>query len=169
MTSDDGQALRVWFRLIRLNSRMEGVIAERLRAIGLSVPQCDILTSLWEQEGISQQQLAERLYVTKGNISGLVDRLVTAGLVERRAPEGDRRAHAVFLTALGRTAAEKAIAAQRLLVGETFGRLSEGELATFESILLFLRDRLRSRPAAGHAHGPSAPASESRKSGRSAS
>jgi DNA-binding MarR family transcriptional regulator len=168
MMRDDGQALRVWFRLIRLNSRMESIVAERLRDIGLSVPQCDILTSLWEQEGISQQQLAERLYVTKGNISGLVDRLVAAGLVERRAPEGDRRAHAVFLTEPGRQAAEKAIAAQRLFVAETFGRLSESELDGFETTLLLLRDRLWSGQTAGHAYtSPTAPR-ESRKNGRSA-
>ncbi len=44
-------------------------------------------------------------YVTKGNISGLIDRLVAAGLVERRAIAADKRQHAIFLTEAGRKAA----------------------------------------------------------------
>ena len=79
------RAIRVWFRLIRLQSRVQSTVADQLRAIDLSVPQCDVLTTLTEAEGISQQELAQRLYVTKGNISGLLDRLERAGLVERRS------------------------------------------------------------------------------------
>src|SRR6202167_3022306 len=105
-------AVRVWFRLIRLEARMQAAVGERLREIGLSVPQCDVLTTLTEAEGVSQQVLAQRLYVTKGNISGLLDRLETAGLVERRSTETDRRQYEIYLTPAGRTAAEKAIALQ---------------------------------------------------------
>ena len=61
-------AIRVWFRLIRLETRMRVAVSEGLRTIGLSVPQCDVLTTLTEKEGVSQQDLAQRLYVTKGNI-----------------------------------------------------------------------------------------------------
>ena len=78
-------AMRVWFRFMRLETRMQIAVTERLREIGLSVPQCDVLTTLTEAEGVSQQDLAKRLYVTKGNISGLLDRLENAGLVERRS------------------------------------------------------------------------------------
>ncbi len=76
------RSVRVWFRLIRLEARMQAAVGERLREIGVSIPQCDVLTTLTEQEGVSQQELAKRLYVTKGNISGLIDRLAEAGLVE---------------------------------------------------------------------------------------
>ena len=100
-------AMRVWFRLIRLEARMQVAITERLREISLSVPQCDVLTTLTEQEGVSQQLLAKRLYVTKGNISGLLDRLETAGLVERRSTESDRRQYEIYLTPAGRVAAQK--------------------------------------------------------------
>ena len=69
------RSMRVWFRLIRLEARMQAAVGERLREIGVSIPQCDVLTTLTEREGVSQQELATRLYVTKGNISGLIDRL----------------------------------------------------------------------------------------------
>ena len=139
----ESDPLRVWFRLMRLETRMRTAVAEGLRAIDLSVPQCDVLTTLTEKEGVSQQDLAKRLYVTKGNISGLIDRLVAAGLVERRAIAADKRQHAVFLTAAGRAAAEQAIACQRRFVARTLGRLPPDQLAMLERLLVATRDLVR--------------------------
>ena len=93
---------RVWLRLIRLMTRARTTMGERLGEIALSVPQLDVLSTLTEAEGVSQQELATRLYVTKGNISGLLDRLADAGLVERRSIPGDKRSHAIHLTGEGR-------------------------------------------------------------------
>ena len=141
----DSEAVRVWFRLIRLETRMRVAVADRLRRIGLSVPQCDVLTTLTEKEGVSQQDLAERLYVTKGNISGLIDRLAAADLVERRPMAADKRQHAIFLTPAGRGAAEKAIACQRAFIAETIGRLPAHKLSSLEQLLVEARDLVRER------------------------
>lgn len=137
------EALRVWFRLIRLHTRSRMAIANRLRAYDLSVPQCDVLTTLTEREGISQQELAARLYVTKGNISGLVDRLVASGLVERRSLQSDRRSHAIHLTPAGRELARKGIEAQQAFVADTFGRIAPERLAQLDDLLLELREHVR--------------------------
>lgn len=106
----------------------------------------------------SQQDLAERLYVTKGNISGLIDRLAAAGLVERRTIASDRRSHAIFLTAAGRAAAQKGIEAQRAFVTETLGRMAPADLAEFERLLLASRETVRAVEAKDEA-----PAARARK------
>jgi MarR family transcriptional regulator, organic hydroperoxide resistance regulator len=146
------RSARVWFRLIRLEARMQAAVGERLREIGVSIPQCDVLTTLTEREGVSQQELATRLYVTKGNISGLIDRLAEAGLVERRSTASDRRQHAIYLTETGRAIAERAIAVQRRWIAATFGRMTEADLEALEGKLVALRDIVRdaeaSEPAA---------------------
>jgi DNA-binding MarR family transcriptional regulator len=149
----EADAIRVWFRLLRLESRINAALASRLRALGLSAPQCDILTTLTEREGVSQQELAERLYVTKGNISGLIDRLVAGGLVERRPIAGDRRTHAIYLTPAGRGRADEAIAMQRDFVAASFGRLPPEKLAAFEDVLILIRDLIRAQSSAPSAAG----------------
>jgi len=139
----EADAVRIWFRLLRLQTRINLSITARVREIGLSVPQCDVLTTLTEREGISQQDLAARLYVTKGNISGLIDRLEAAKLVERRSIEGDRRSHAIYLTPQGRALAEQGIEVQRRFVIDTLGRMSAEDLKKFESLIVATRDLIR--------------------------
>lgn len=134
---------RVWFRFMRLHQRMLMQMTARIRKLGLSIPQFDLLSTLTEQEGISQSELAERLYVTKGNVSGLVDRLVQAGLVERRAIAGDRRSYAMHLTPEGRRLAEAGIASQRDFVASTLGKLESGDLAELDRLVLLWRDLAR--------------------------
>lgn len=140
--------LRIWFRFIRLQRRTSAAIAGELKALGLSIPQFDLLSTLTEREGVSQQELAERLYVTKGNVSGLVDRLVGAGLVERRALPADRRSHALHLTEQGRELAQAGIAAQRNYVARTLGRLSRADLAALDRLVGVWRDEARRDEAA---------------------
>lgn len=136
--------LRVWFRFVRLNRRVTSAVSGELRSIGLSIPQFDLLSTLTEREGLSQQDLAQRLYVTKGNVSGLLDRMVEAGLVERRAIPGDRRSNALHLTPKGRELAEKGLRLQRAYVARTLGALDPRDLADLERVVLAWRDLARS-------------------------
>ncbi len=142
-TDTPADPMRVWFRFLRLHRRVSGAVAGELKALGLSVPQFDVLSTLTEAEGLTQQELAARLYVTKGNVSGLIDRLDEAGLVERRAIPGDRRSYALHLTQTGRRLARDGMAAQRDYVARTLGRMPEAQLAALEHLVLAWRDTAR--------------------------
>jgi MarR family transcriptional regulator, organic hydroperoxide resistance regulator len=134
---------RVWFRTLRLMARAQVKIGLRLKIIGLSIPQFDVLSTLTEQEGLSQRALADRLYVTKGNVSGLIDRLEQAGLVERRAITGDKRSHGLYLTAIGLEAARKGIDIQKAFIVETLGQINEDNLLEMDRLSALWRDKLR--------------------------
>lgn len=139
----DADPMRLWFRFIRLNRRVTAAVGSELRALGLSIPQFDVLSTLTEREGLTQQELAGRLYVTKGNVSGLIDRLVEAGLVERHATLGDRRSHALHLTAAGSDLARKGLKVQTAYVGRTLGRLDPGAVRELERLVLLWREHAR--------------------------
>jgi DNA-binding MarR family transcriptional regulator len=144
----DAEVLRVWFRFLRLHQRITSRATQEFRAIGLSIAQFDLLSNMSEREGLTQQELAERLFVTKGNVSGLVDRLAAAGLVERRSLPGDRRSHALHLTAEGRALTEQGLALQRRLVAATLGRLAPRDLVELDRIIGQWRDIVRELPVA---------------------
>lgn len=141
--NENTDPLRIWFRMIRLQRRATNTVSTVLKGLGLSIPQFDLLTTLTEREGITQQELAERLYVTKGNVSGLLDRMVEANLVERRAIPGDRRSNALYLTQKGRDLAMAGLKAQKAYVARTLGSLPPEDLATLDRLVLAWRDRAR--------------------------
>lgn len=157
---------RIWFRFLRLHQRGHAAMSQRLRALGLSVAQFDLLSTLTESEGITQRDLAERLYVTKGNVSGLVDRLVEAGMVDRRAIPGDRRSYALHLTEEGRKAALAGMEAQQHFVDETVGRLPSADLEVLDSVISRWRDTFRAlEPRAESAEAAPKAAARSAKGG----
>lgn len=139
----DETAQKVWRRLLRVQSRLDVAVNDRLRSVGLSAAQAQILTMLADREGMTQKEIGARLYVTKGNVSGLIDRLERAGFVERRARAGDKRAHALYLTETGRARAAHAIAAERTFIRDTLGLLPEDSLLEIDRILVELRERVR--------------------------
>jgi MarR family transcriptional regulator, organic hydroperoxide resistance regulator len=136
---------RIYFRFIRLQQRVFGEMAQTLKPTGLSIPQFDVLSTLTEQQGLSQSDLAQRLYVTKGNVSGLIDRLVDAGYVERRSSPGDRRSNALFLTPDGDKAAQAGLKLQKAFVSETLGTLLPADLKLLDGIITSWRDAVRRR------------------------
>lgn len=142
--SDD--AMRAWLRFLRLNQRIARLAARVMRATGLSVPQFDLLSTLSEREGTTQQEIAERLYVTKGNISGLIDRMAEAGLVERRALPQDRRSHALYITEAGREALARGDNIQRQMIARTLGQLPDSDIRALHDILGRWRDKVRELP-----------------------
>ena len=64
-----GWEAKVVTTLLRFHNRLERRMAEALGVHGLTLPQFDVLATLWHGEGITQQELAERLLVTKGTWS----------------------------------------------------------------------------------------------------
>ena len=84
----------------RLSSRR---LSAKLASHGVTPPQWGVLVALWEQEGLSLSELAHRSFFDGPTMTGIVDRLEKAGLVERRRDSSDRRVISVYLTDQGRT------------------------------------------------------------------
>ena len=85
---------------------------EAMRPLGLTGAQADALTMIRQAGPLSLKELGELLIAEAGHPSRLVDRLVEAGLVERRPAEGDRRQVELSLTERGRELERRAEAAR---------------------------------------------------------
>lgn len=128
-------AVLAWLRLACVYQKIDRATAEHLRPWDLSVAQFDVLAQLGSAEEITQQELADRLLVTKGNASQLLARMEARGLVARR-PEG--RTLRLSLTATGRRLYDAAVPAQEALVAARFGALTADEQAQLLHLLRVL-------------------------------
>lgn len=71
--------------------------------------QWKILITLWVEDGLTQQQLAEKIFKSKVSLVKLIDGLERRGLVNRRPDPNDRRSNRIFLTPKGRSIQEQLI------------------------------------------------------------
>jgi DNA-binding MarR family transcriptional regulator len=113
-------------------------IAERL---GLALAEYWTLLNLDAPEGGFPSELARRILRDKSTMTGVVDSLEGAGLVERRRdPSGDRRFMRIVLTPEGERRRRAALDAQEAMLAERFGRLDGHELSQLRASLLHLVD-----------------------------
>src|SRR5262249_22634794 len=98
-----------WLRLARVFDRVNRASARHLAGGELSAAQCAVRARAGAKEGWPQRALAAALFVTRGNITQLLDRRERAGLIVR-GQEGRR--NRLFLTGAGRALEKRAVPAQ---------------------------------------------------------
>ena len=113
-----------WLRLLRVSQKVERDLAGQLKLWGLNNAQFDVLAHVGADEGITQQELADSLLVTKGNVAQLLDRMEKRGLIERR-PQG--RINRLFLTNEGRRTFAEVVPAHEAMIDDRLSVLSEEE------------------------------------------
>jgi DNA-binding MarR family transcriptional regulator len=113
--------LLAWMRLARVFQKVDRAASESLRCRQLSPAQVDVLAKVGSSEGISQQELANALLVTKGNVCQLLDKMEASGLLERR-PDG--RVNRLFLTEQGRRVHDEIVPRHDAMLAGYFNTLS---------------------------------------------
>ena len=91
----------LWVRLAMTFNVLYHEIKMELSKEKLTVPQLDIISCLDRSKGLPLSELAERLLVTGGNITGIIDRLERNGYVYRERDKKDRRIVRALLTEKG--------------------------------------------------------------------
>jgi DNA-binding MarR family transcriptional regulator len=91
---------------------LERVTNEAMKPLGVTGPQADAITVIGHAGPLSLKELGELLIAEAGHPSRLVDRLVEAGLVERRTAGEDRRRIELLLTPKGRRLEKRILAAR---------------------------------------------------------
>jgi DNA-binding MarR family transcriptional regulator len=128
----------------------------RLEAEGaLSTSQYFVLKLLGEHGSQTVTDLAGRLDMTTAGATGLVDRLVKAGLAGRRRDESDRRVVWVDLTADGARTLAEARNLRRSVMAELCNSLTETEVDQMVALLEKVFDRIPA-PAPAHCRQPNA-------------
>lgn len=107
---------------------------EKLAPHGVTPVQYAVLCVLWERDGQSGAELSTRLVIDSATITGLIDRLESAGLVERRPHAEDRRVKGAFLTSRGRALRAPLDAAMDALNAEVRAELGSKADALFKTL-----------------------------------
>ncbi len=131
------QSLRVWLKLLKVNSFIESALRRRLRdEFGSTLPRFDVMSALNRHpEGLKMSEISGLLRVSNGNVTGIVERLVEDGFVQRRPVPKDRRALKIKLTVAGQAAFAAQAAAHEAWIADLLSGLGSGNLNAFGAML----------------------------------
>lgn len=139
MGGDQSGACRAWELLTRLWFAQRGHLPALAAEFDLSPVQVHVLYLIEPGQPVPMGRLAETMACDASNVTGLVDRLESRGLIERRPSPEDRRVKVLALTSSGtrvRTRLQRRMAA----APEQFKRLSPEEQRALARILERLLD-----------------------------
>ena len=127
--------VRTWLHLNHIRHTVTRRLSAHLERYDLTLAQFGVLAQLQAAPDLSQQRLADWLFVTKGNIVGLLNRLEDRGLVERRPDPEDGRTHVVCLTEQGAALAARVVPEHEELVAECMGLIPPEDQRTLHQLL----------------------------------
>lgn len=128
--------------LARCYQAFQRVSDAHIRRRGLTPPQFDIVVTLGNTEGMTFKDLGTRTLITKGTLTGVVDRLEARGLVERMASPTDGRSTLVRLTAQGDRVFREVFEPHLAFLAPAFESLPAGGRNELEKRLRQLREAL---------------------------
>lgn len=143
--------------LVRCYQAFERVSNAHIRLSGLTPPQFDIVATLGNTPGMTFKELGTRTLITKGTLTGVVDRLEKRGIVRRVASDRDGRSTLVRLTRSGEALFERTFAPHLAFLAPAFEALPESGRRELQKRLAQLRveleRRLESMPGGGESAG----------------
>ena len=141
---EDHEALRVWLKLLACTSMIESQLRNKLRlGFDSTLPRFDLMAQLDRNpEGLKMRDLSRKLMVTGGNVTGLTDKLVEKGLVERQDDPRDRRVYSVHLTDEGKKAFSNMATAHERWVIDLFDGLTQTEKTQLLRLLSKLKKHI---------------------------
>jgi DNA-binding MarR family transcriptional regulator len=136
-SEDHGDELRLWLRLLTCTNLIEGEVRRRLRErFDVTLPRFDLMAQLDKApDGMTLSDISKRMMVSNGNVTGLVERLVESGHLDRRTSETDRRVQVIRLTRTGRAEFRKMAAEHELWIASIFAELSAKDVQDLMRLL----------------------------------
>ena len=129
-----------WFAVVRAYQECTRRYGRLLSGLELTIPQFDVLTAVDHLgDEATPKAIAERLVVTRGNITGLLQRLQDKGLLTSRFNERDGRSFFCLLTADGQRVLELAQSAASLFIERQLSPFDDEELTNTERIMHRMR------------------------------
>lgn len=125
--------------LARCYQAFESYSARHIRALDLTPAQFDLIVTLGNTDGMTFKELGAKTLITKGTLTGVVDRLVAKGLVRRAASPVDGRSQTVHLTPAGEALFARVFPGHLDHIRAVLSGLGTSELAQAEAALRRLR------------------------------
>jgi MarR family 2-MHQ and catechol resistance regulon transcriptional repressor len=145
----DDPYLKVLRPLVEAYLAFELIDNRHIKSLRLTPSQFDVIATLGDTDGLTCSELSARTLVTKGTLTGVLDRLVAKGFIRRDSMKDDRRCVKIRLTQKGDKMFRDTFAAHIAFIRPFFERaLSRKDVDVACALLIRLRDSFREEAGA---------------------
>ena len=140
----DDPYLKVLRPLVEAYLAFELTASRHIKSLRLTPSQFDVIATLGDTDGLTCSELSAHTLVTKGTLTGVLDRLGAKGLIRRDSVKRDRRCVKIRLTEKGDTMFRDTFAAHIAFIRPFFEQaLNQKDVDVARTLLLRLRDSFR--------------------------
>jgi len=138
----DKDGLRLWLRIVACTQMVEQEVRFMLREkFAMTLPRFELLAALDRvPDGLNMGELSRWLMVTKGNITGIAERLSEDGFIKRQPTPTDRRSFVVTLTPKGRKLFKEMETEYERLLDQVFEEVSIDDFDSFTGVLAKVKE-----------------------------
>ncbi|MFB6468284.1 MarR family winged helix-turn-helix transcriptional regulator [Cytobacillus sp. Hz8] len=115
--------------------KMKNNLARELEPFHVTPDQWALLQRLWEQDGITQKELADKCFKDQPTTTRILNKLEGKGLIKRLADQNDRRAFLIYLTSEGRRMKDPLKVSVQRALEKALSGFSESEKTELRGLL----------------------------------
>lgn len=126
----------------RLSRQLTQALNDELKSHGVAPGQFPVLLCLWEQDGLTQRELYERVKIEQATMSNTLKRMERDCLIYREPDPADRRSMRIHLTGMAKKLEEKLIKGAKTVNKTALDGLKKKERKQLMEMLLVMSDNL---------------------------
>jgi len=125
--------------IVRSYQAFDNYSAPHIKSMSLTPSQFDVIATLANQPPMTCKMLGNKTLITKGTLTGILDRLEIKGMIKRKTNEEDARSQKIMLTLDGQAIFEKTFPAHMHHLEKVFSQLSPHQMTDLTNALKQLR------------------------------
>lgn len=125
-----------------LSRLMTQALGDETANLGVTPGQLPVLMCLWEQDGLTQRELYQRVHIEQATMSNTLSRMERDGLVKRKPDPDDRRASRVMLTPKAKKIEADLVEATKAVTKKALGDLKKKDKKTVMDLMGAMIDNL---------------------------
>jgi len=131
------------FNLVKLCKQYFNYLNVVLSEFGLYEGQHNLMLQLWEKDGLAQSEICHRLHIEPASASKGIERIESAGFIQRRPDPDDARANRVYLTERGRALEQPVKGALAKAEDHLLANMSLEERLLLRRLVMQMRENLK--------------------------
>jgi DNA-binding MarR family transcriptional regulator len=131
----------IFFQLAKISQLGARIYGQKLSSLNITTVQAMVLCFLDDEDGVTSIDLGKKTELDSSTMTGILDRLETAGLIDRKDNPHDRRSIQIFLTEKGRITGEEVARRMEEVNADFMKALSPQEAGEFRRLIHTLRNQ----------------------------